>query len=234
MKARFASLLAAILVAGAVQAMAAGLITKSQAESDALAAVGGGTVLQAVLDTNLGKKTWSVDIAGASNEYEVWVDAHSGAILKIITQPLTPGTGLISKAQAESDALAAVGGGTVLQAVLDTNLGKRTWSVDISGSANEYEVWVDAHTGAILKIITQPKAAAAAAAGAAGCSYISKSSAQKDALAAVGGGSVISSLLEKTDVPPVWSVDLLATKGGEYEVKVNACNGSIVAIIIGG
>jgi len=227
MKPRFASLLAVVLVAGALQAMAASLITKAQAEKDALAAVGGGTVIQAVLDTNLGKKTWSVDITGTTNEYEVWVDAHTGAILKIITQPLALGSTLISKAQAEHDALSAVGGGSVLQAVMDTNLGKKTWSVDILGSAHEYEVWVDAHTGAILKIITQPLAATA-------CSYIGKSTAQKDALAAVGGGSVLFTILEKTDVPPVWSVDVLATKGGEYEVKVNACSGSIVAIIIGG
>jgi uncharacterized membrane protein YkoI len=227
MKARFAKLLVVVLVAGALQAMAASLITKTQAEKDALAAVGGGTVIQALLDTNLGKKTWSVDIAGTTNEYEVWVDAHTGAILKIITQPLAPGSTLISKAQAEQDALAAVGGGTVLQAVLDTNLGKKTWSVDILGTAHEYEVWVDAHTGAILKIITQPLVATS-------CTYISKGTAQKNALAAVGGGSVLFTILEKTDVPPVWSVDVLATKGSEYEVKVNACTGSIVAIIIGG
>lgn len=88
MKARCASLLAVLLVAGALQAMAASLITKAQAEKDALAAVGGGTVTLAVLDSNLGKTTWSVDITGRANEYEVWVDAHTGAILKVITQPL--------------------------------------------------------------------------------------------------------------------------------------------------
>ncbi len=48
MKARCASLLAVLLVAGALQAMAASLITKAQAEKDALAAVGGGTVTLAV------------------------------------------------------------------------------------------------------------------------------------------------------------------------------------------
>src|SRR5215469_13472945 len=193
MKTRVVSVFAVVLVAGVAQLLASSLISKARAEKDALAAVGGGTVIQAVLDTNMGKKTWSVDIAGATHEYEVWVDAHTGAILKIITQPLmAPGTSLISKAQAESDALAAVGGGTVLQAVLDTNMGKRTWSVDILGAAHEYEVWVDAHTGAILKIITQPLAEMP-------CSYISKSTAQKDALAAVGGGTVVSSVLEKSD-----------------------------------
>jgi len=226
MKTRFASLVAVVLVAGALQAMAAGMISKAQAEKDALAAVGGGTVIQATLDTNMGKKTWSVDIAGTTNEYEVWVDAHTGATLKIITQPLILGATLISKAQAEQVALNAVGGGTILQVTLDTNMGKKTWSVDILGTAHEYEVWVDAHTGAILKIITQPLAMS--------CSFITKATAQKDALAAVGGGSVLFTILEKNDNPPVWSVDVLATKGGEYEVKVNACTGSIVAIIIGG
>lgn len=228
MKTRIAGVLAVVLVAGVVQLLASSLISKTQAENDALAAVGGGTVIQAVLDTNMGKKTWSVDILGSTHEYEVWVDAHTGAILKIITQPLTPGSSLISKSQAESDALAAVGGGTVLQAVLDTNMGKKTWSVDVLGTAHEYEVWVDAHSGAILKIITQPLAALAP------CTYISKSTAQKDALAAVGGGTVLSSVLEKTDNPPVWSVNVVASKGTEYEVKVNACTGAIVAIIIGG
>src|SRR5215471_3107212 len=135
---------------------------------------------------------------------------------------------LISKTQAENDALAAVGGGTVIQAVLDTNMGRKTWSVDILGTAHEYEVWVDAHTGAILKIITQPLASMAP------CTFINKATAQKDALAAVGGGTVLSSVLEKTDNPPVWSVNVVSTKGSEYEVKVNACTGAIVAIIVGG
>jgi len=81
---------------------------------------------------------------------------------------------------------------------------------------------------AILKIVTQPLAAIAP------CKYISKSTAQKDALAAVGGGRVLSAVLEKTDNPPVWSVNVVNTKGSDYEVKVNACTGAIVTIIVGG
>jgi uncharacterized membrane protein YkoI len=132
------------------------------------------------------------------------------------------------KAQAENQALAAVGEGTVLQSVLETNMGKKTWSVDILSTDNEHEVWVDAHSGATLKIITQPLAALAP------CKFISKATAEKHALAAVGGGKVLSAVLEKTDNPPVWSVNVVSTKGSEYEVKVNACTGAIVAIIVGG
>jgi uncharacterized membrane protein YkoI len=228
MKARVVSVFAVVLVASVAQLLASSLISKARAEKDALAAVGGGTIIQAVLETNMGKKTWSVDVAGAAHEYEVWVDAHTGAILKIITQPPAIGASIMLKAQAENQALAAVGEGTVLQSVLETNMGKKTWSVDILSTDNEHEVWVDAHSGATLKIITQPLAALAP------CKFISKATAEKHALAAVGGGKVLSAVLEKTDNPPVWSVNVVSTKGSEYEVKVNACTGAIVAIIVGG
>jgi hypothetical protein len=114
MKTRIIGVLAVVLVAGVVQLAASSLISKAQAEKDALAAVGGGIVIQAVLDTNMGRKTWSVDIGGTTHEYEAWVDAHTGAILNIITQPLAVGVPMISRAEAESDALAAVGEGTLL------------------------------------------------------------------------------------------------------------------------
>ena len=62
MKTRFTMFLAVVLVAGALEAVAAGLITKTQAEKDALAAVHGGTVALVVLETDNGKKIWSVDV----------------------------------------------------------------------------------------------------------------------------------------------------------------------------
>jgi uncharacterized membrane protein YkoI len=226
---RLGGWLLVLVLAGAVQAMAAGLITKKQAEQDALNAVGGGTVISAMRDrTPKDKKIWSVDIAGASHEYEVWVDAHNGAILQIITQPFAPqGKGLMSKAEAEQIALNAVGGGQVLQAVLDRNMGRKTWSVDVLGTANEYEVWVDAHSGAVLKIITQPLAPIQ-------CTFLSKKQAEAIALAAVNANKVLSARLEKKDNPIVWSVDVRTQAGAEYEVKVDACSGKVVAIITGG
>lgn len=167
-------------------AFAAGLISKQTAENDALEAVGGGTVQQATLDSMGGKRIWSVDIAGSTNEYEVGVDAHTRSILKIIAQPSSP-MARISKAQAEQDARAAVGGGEVLQAVLDTS-GKndsRMWSVDI-------------------------------------------------APAGVRGGKVISAVLEKNDNPVDWSVDIQHSDGQDYEVKVDACGGKVLQIVVGG
>ena len=217
-----------LLLLGAVQASAAGLITKVQAEKDALKAVGGGTVIQAQLDSAPnGTRIWSVDIQGSNHEYEVWVNAHTGAIVKIITQPPAAVGTLISKAQAEQAALNAAGGGAVLQAIREKEMGQKIWSVDVSQPSAEYEVWVDAHTAAILKVIMQAPAAT-------GCHFISKAAAEKIALNAVGGGSVIAARLETNDHPVIWSVDVRNSSGSEYEVQVNACTAKVVAIIVGG
>jgi uncharacterized membrane protein YkoI len=220
---------------GSSLAFAAGLISKQTAEADALKAVGDGKVLDATLSYSGTTKIWSVDVNGPSHEYEVWVNAHTGSILKIMGQPVGSAF-LIPKADAEEDALAFVGGGTVLQAVLDTmpNTDRRIWSVDILGTAHEYEVWVDAHTSVVLQTITQPLVAMVPASTSTPCTFMTKAKAEKIALAAVGGGNVVLAVLEKTDRPPNWSVDIMTANESEYEVKVNACSAKVIAIIIGG
>ena len=71
----------------ATAALQAATITKQRAEAIALQAVGGGTVMLAVLEREDGLVHWSVDITGSAEEYEVWVSTH-GKVLKIIAQPL--------------------------------------------------------------------------------------------------------------------------------------------------
>ncbi len=71
----------------ATTALQAVSITKQRAEAISLQAVGGGTVLQAVMEREDHFIHWSVDIVGSTEEYEVWVSTH-GKVLKIITQPL--------------------------------------------------------------------------------------------------------------------------------------------------
>ena len=115
---RFLPLVLVVLLVGSALASASALISKTQAEQDALNAVGGGSVTQALKEKELGKIIWSVDVVGAASEYEVWIDAHTGGTLRIITQALSEQalvgrSSYISKQQAEQDALKAVGGGTV-------------------------------------------------------------------------------------------------------------------------
>jgi uncharacterized membrane protein YkoI len=225
---RSLSLVLVVLLIGSVLASAATLISKQQAEQDALIAVGGGTVTQIHKEKELGKIIWSVDITGATQEYEVWVDAHTGAILQTLTQPLGPQAGNISKQQAEQSALTAVGGGTVVQAQRDQWKGYQIWDVTISQPGFEYEVFVNARNAAILNVTKHSEGAQA------NRKYISKAQAEQIALKAVGGGKVLLIVLESNDNPPDWSVDVLATNGAEYEVKVNAYTGKVNAIIVGG
>ena len=70
----------------ATAALQAATITKQRAEAIALQAVGGGTVLQAVLEREDHLIHWSIDISGSTDEYEVWVSTR-GKVLKIIAQP---------------------------------------------------------------------------------------------------------------------------------------------------
>jgi len=218
------ALLSLVLLAGVMQAMAAGLITKSQAEEDALNAVGGGTVDHAYREKEMGKLVWSVDVTGTTNEYEIWVDAHIGTILRVTTQVLSPSK-LITKQQAERIGLKAAGGGNVVQAQRDQWKGYQIWDVAITQPGWEYDVYVDAHSGAVLKIIKLGNAASQ--------KFISKAKAEQIALKAVGGGTVLLVVLEKNDNPPDWSVDVRARNGNEYEVKVNAYTGKVIAIIPG-
>ncbi len=61
----------------------------------------------------------------------------------------------ITKQRAEAIALQTVGAGTVLQAVLEREDHLIHWSIDITGSTDEYEVWVSTR-GKVLKVIAQP------------------------------------------------------------------------------
>jgi uncharacterized membrane protein YkoI len=73
--------------AATAAAVQAATITKQRAEAIALQAVGGGSVVLAVLEREDGLVHWSIDITGSTDEYEVWVSTH-GKLLKIIAQPL--------------------------------------------------------------------------------------------------------------------------------------------------
>jgi len=62
------------------------VISSHTAETTALHAVGGGTVVLAVCEKD-GNFHWSIDIVGKTAEHEVWVNAKN-QVIKIITQPL--------------------------------------------------------------------------------------------------------------------------------------------------
>jgi|GEM_PF-2920066 len=62
---------------------------------------------------------------------------------------------LIGPAQADAIALKAVGGGKVIQTQIDNQPAPLHYSVDILQPVYEYEVWVNARTGVVMKIFRQ-------------------------------------------------------------------------------
>ncbi len=208
------------------------LISKEQAEQDALNAVGEGKVTLALTEKELGKIVWSVDVTGANHQFEVWVDAHNGAILQVLSQPLTQMPGYLGKQQAEQAALKAVGGGTVMQGQRDRWKGYQTWEVTISQIGLVYDAYVDARSAAVLTVSKQSNGAAA------GQKFITKVQAVRSTMQAVGGGRLLLVGLDTkddmSDGSRDWSVDVKARNGIEYEAKVNALTGKVVAIKVGG
>jgi len=160
---------------------------------------------------------------GTMNFVDNEINAHTGTILKIMLH--LPPSKTITKQQAEQIALKAAGGGKVVQAQRDQWKGYDIWDITITQPAWEYDIYVDAHSSAVLKIIKQGNAASPR--------FISKAKAEQIALKAVGGGTVLLVVLEKNDNPADWSVDVRAPNGNEYEVKVNAYTGKVIAIIPG-
>jgi len=64
--------------------------------------------------------------------------------------------------------------------------------------------------------------------------FISKATADQDALAATHGGRVVQTVLETTDNPVHYSVDIVKKNGAQYEVWVDAKTGRILSVIVGG
>jgi uncharacterized membrane protein YkoI len=227
------SYLLVLLLCLATAASAANYISKAAAENIALNATGGGKVVQCALESEYMTRVWAVNIFNSSSsmEYDVSINAYTGKILKIVSQPQD---NMISKQVAEAAAL-LVGGKsyplpvppTAAPYVLDSKVadqdeGKKGWEVAVQ--------WPD---GATSVAVNGEKAVATGLAEQFGKRVISKATAEKLALAAVGGGTILPpTLLEMADRPPHWSVNV--TRGAfEYEVWVDAYSGKILRTIRG-
>jgi len=222
---KLAALLSLVLLASVTQAAAAGLISKQQAEKDALYAVcdgavdGACVVDGAYVEKQMGRLVWAVDIFHPATYYQVWVDAHTGTILRIILHlpPYKP----ITRQQAEQIALKAVGGGRVVQAQRDQWKGYQVWDVTITQPGYEFEVYVDAHSGAVLKITEQKDGTPPG--------LISKKQAEQIVLNAVGGGTLQDAQLDDYKGKRAWDVDI-TQPGWEFTVYVDAHSGAVLKI----
>jgi uncharacterized membrane protein YkoI len=209
--------------------MAANYISKAAAERIALRAVGKGSVVQAVLETEYLTRVWSVTIITTGYEYDVAVNAYTGKVMKLVRQSQTD---LITQGQAEVAAMLATHGGplpsgpgatefVIASKLNDMDEGGKGWEVVVQTADCAATVAVQGETGVVTNI-----------AQAMNRKLLTRAASEKLALAAVGGGKVILAALEMTDKPPHWSIDITAGVN-EFEVWVDAYTGKILNIIRG-
>lgn len=149
-------------------------ISHERAKEIALAKVGGGTVTEMDLDYEQGVLVYEAEIRYNGIEYEVDVNASTGEVVKFRSdhssggnpagptaaqQPAAtssqPQSGSsspqISYEKAKDIAIAKVGGGTVRGIDLDYEGGRPVYEIEVRYGSREYEVYVDASTGEIVR-----------------------------------------------------------------------------------
>jgi uncharacterized membrane protein YkoI len=182
------SLLLVLLLTVATAASATNYISKAAAENIALNATGGGTVLQASLESEYRTRVWTVNIfnASTSTEYDVYVNAYTGKIMKIVSQRQDA---MVTKQQAEAAALLIAyskpmpsGSPTYVldSKVADQDEGGKGWVVEVQRYDGALSIAIDGTNATGMELAQQ-----------FGKKVISKATAEKLALAAVGGGSIV-------------------------------------------
>lgn len=135
-------------------------ITQAAAETTALGAYPGGSVVKSYLENEHGTLVWDITVKDAQGAtHDVLVDATTGQIVTAKAEsegddneaPIDPAQAKITQAQAEQTALGAYPGGSVIKAKLDSENGTLVWDVEVKDSKGaSHDVKVDATTGQVV------------------------------------------------------------------------------------
>lgn len=138
-----------------------GPLTMEQAKSKALAREGidaaDAVFTKAKLEWDDGRQIYDLEFYANGCEYEYEIDANTGEVLSFEISSSTPPSAagsVISRDEAQEIALAKVPGATadhIKKLKLDRDDGKQIYEVEIIYNGTEYELDIDAVSGAILK-----------------------------------------------------------------------------------
>ncbi len=117
-------------------------ISMEQAVTNAVKAVGGGQAVDTDFDMNFGKSYYEVDIIKNDVKYKVDIDANTGTTANANAK--------ISFDQAITNAVKAVGNGQAIKVDFESKLGKTYYDVEVMNNYVQYDVKIDANTGAVL------------------------------------------------------------------------------------
>lgn len=109
------------------------------------------------LERERGSVYYEVEVESSTKEYDIYVDAYTGEVLKVKEERVRNG----HKSERMKDALSMVEAvaiaservpGTVVQGELDSDDGQLYYEIEIRSGRDEVEVEVDAFTGDILSV----------------------------------------------------------------------------------
>lgn len=128
------------------------LISAEEANRIAINKVGGGNVTSNDLDDDNddASKHYEIEIDFNNKEYDLIINAYTGDIVSFEEETNNHSAALISADEANRIATSRVGGGTVTSNELDDNDGTRHYEIEITFNNNEYDVVVNAVSGAII------------------------------------------------------------------------------------
>jgi uncharacterized membrane protein YkoI len=123
----------------------------------ALASVGGGIVEEIEFERKGGNLIYEITVRRERGKYELKIDGATGEILDFerettFTSARQPGRPLIPFENAIDLAVAALGGGTVEDIELEREWGKTVYEVGLRQNGRQFEVKLNAETGAIISI----------------------------------------------------------------------------------
>lgn len=143
-----------------------GPLTMEQAKSKALALEGleaaDAVFTEAKLEWDGGRQIYDLEFYAGTYKYEYEIDAQTGEVLgfEVLSgTPLVASGDVISRDKARAIALAKVPGATadhIKKLELDWDDGKQIYEVEIIYNGTEYEMDIDAVSGAILKFESEP------------------------------------------------------------------------------
>ena len=233
--------------AGTVDATA-GTVDATAAENLALAEAGvsreQATLLRTETETEHGRSVYDVEFRCDGFEYEYWVAAEDGTIVKRAWE-LTPEKALemagfqsaggesIGEDAALNRALTDAGltaqGVTVMETGLDADDLLQVYEISFCTAGAEYEYEIDAATGAIVEKSVEGRKSSGGSTGSAKSIGVdqAKAIALKNAGLSAGDVTFTKAKLEKDDGVRKYEIEF--RKGGtEYEYEIDAATGAIL------
>lgn len=191
------------------------------------------TLVQVELDQDDKVAYFDVEMVDDSFEYEVEVNALSGAIMEFKKEPLNKAIPLnneyITQDAAIAKALEKIGSSATLITIeLDKDDTHVYYDIEMDDNTHDYEIEVDALTGMILDFDKDLKVKETNTTPPFNTNYITQEAAIKQALEKIGfQATLVFVELDMDDELAIYEIEMM-DQTYEYEIEIDALTGAVL------